>query len=34
MNFNELLTLQGAGAGVVLTSPDSHTLKYTVQLDF
>ena len=29
-----ILTLQGAGARVVLISPDGHTLKYAVQLDF
>ena len=33
MNFDRLLTLEGAGARVVLTSPDGHTLKYAVQLD-
>ena len=33
MNFDGSLTLQRAGAGVVLTSPDGHTLKYAVQLD-
>ena len=34
MNFDRSLTFQGAGARVVLTSPDGHTLKYAVQLDF
>ena len=34
MNFNGSLTLQGAGVGVVPTSPDGHTLKYAVQLGF
>ena len=34
MYFNGSLTLQGAGARVVLISPDGHTLKYAVQLDF
>ena len=34
MNFDGSLSLQGAGAGVILTSPDGHTLKYAVQLDF
>ena len=34
MNFDSLLTLQGAGAGVVLTAPDGHALKYAVQVDF
>jgi hypothetical protein len=34
MNFDGSLTLQGAGAGVVLISPDGHTLKYAVQLGF
>ena len=34
MNFDGSLTLQGAGVGVVLTSPDGHTLKYAVQLGF
>ena len=34
MNFDRLLTLQGAGARVVLTSPDGHILKYAVKLDF
>ena len=34
MNFDGSLTLQGAEAGVVLTSPDGRTLKYTVQLGF
>ena len=34
MNFDGSLTLQGAGAGVVLTSPNGHTLKYAVQLGF
>ena len=34
MNFDGSLTLQGVGAGVVLTSPDGQTLKYAVQLDF
>jgi hypothetical protein len=34
MNFDRLLTLQGAEAGVVLASPDGQILKYTVKLDF
>ena len=34
MNFDGSLTLQVAGTRVVLTSPDGHTLKYAVQLDF
>ena len=34
MNFDSLLTLPRASAGVVLTAPDGHTLKYAVQLDF
>ena len=34
MNFDGHLTLQGAGAGVVLTTPDGHTLKYAVVLGF
>jgi hypothetical protein len=34
MNFDSSLTLQGAEAGVVLTSPDGRTLKYAVQLGF
>ena len=34
MNFDGSLTLHGAGAGVLLTSPDGHTLKYAIQLDF
>ena len=34
MKFVGSLTLQGASTGVVLTSPDGHTLKYAIQLDF
>ena len=34
MNFDGSLTLEGAGAGVVLTAPDGHALKYAVQVDF
>jgi ribonuclease HI len=34
MNFDRSITLQGGGAGVVLTSPDGQILKYAVQLDF
>ena len=34
MNFDGSLTLRGASAGVVLSSPDGQTLKYAVQLDF
>jgi ribonuclease HI len=34
MNFDGSLTLQVAGAGVVLTSPDEQILKYAIQLDF
>jgi hypothetical protein len=34
MNFDGLLTIQGDGAGVVLTSSDGQILKYTIRLDF
>jgi hypothetical protein len=34
MHFDGSLNLQGAGAGVTLTSPSGDVLKYVVRLDF
>jgi hypothetical protein len=34
MHFDGSLNLQGAGAGVTLTSPNGDVLKYVVRLDF
>lgn len=34
MNFDGSLTLQGASAGVTLTSPTGDVLKYVIRLDF
>ena len=34
MYFDGSLTLSGSGAGVVLESPTSETLKYAIQLNF
>jgi ribonuclease HI len=34
MYFDRSCTLKGAGAGVVLISPEGDILKYTIQLEF
>lgn len=34
LNFDGSFTLQRAGARVVLTSPEGHSLKYAIHLDF
>lgn len=34
MNFDGPLTIQGAGARVVLTTLDGDTIKYAIQLGF